>query len=71
MTIRELIEQGLPTDTLEVRLRELFKTDKALIAKLDKLVESESEEKREVLRELYMETYICDLILASHMHEAR
>lgn len=69
MSIRELIQEGLPTDELEARLRELFNTDKALIAKLDKAVKNEPEGKREILRELLVDTYVCDLILASHMYE--
>lgn len=70
MSIKELIQEGLPTDELEVRLRELFQTDKTLIAKLDKTVEGEPDEgKREILRQLLVDSYVCDLILASHMYE--
>ncbi len=68
--LKELIYGGYDTDTLENKLRELFTTDKELIAKVNKNLENIEPAKRETFRKLLIDNYICDLVLASHMHEA-
>ncbi len=70
MTVSELVNAGLATDLLEQKLRELFTTDANLISKIEKTLESVEVNKREIMRELLIENYICDLVLASHIREA-
>jgi hypothetical protein len=69
--LKEIIETGYSTDILEIKLRELFATDKELIGKVERTLESVEPEKRESMRELVIETYICDLVLMSHLREAK
>jgi hypothetical protein len=69
--LKEIIETGYSTDILEIKLRELFATDKELIGKVERTLESVEPEKRENMRELVIETYICDLVLMSHIREAK
>lgn len=68
--LKELVYGGYDTETLESKLRELFATDKELIAKVNRTLESVEPEKRDIFRELLVDNYICDLVLKSHMHEA-
>lgn len=70
MSIIELVECGYDTDTLEGKIRHELTTNPKWVAKLDKAVESVEEGKREIMRELLIESYICDLVLSSHAFEA-
>jgi len=68
--LRELVQGGYDSETLENKLRELFRTNKELIAKVNRTLESVEPEKQDIFRELLIDNYVCDLVLASHMHEA-
>jgi hypothetical protein len=65
----ELVQGGYDTETLESKIRHELTTNPKWVAKLDKTVESVEESKREVMRELLIESYICDLVLSSHAYE--
>jgi hypothetical protein len=70
MSMSELVQGGLDTDTLESKIRRELMTNPKWIAKIDRSLATVEESKRETMRELLIETYLCDLVLASHAYEA-
>jgi hypothetical protein len=62
--------EGYGTPELERELKLRFSTDPKLIAMVERSLSTVEPDKRETMRELLIETYICDLVLSSHAREA-